>query len=76
MILGTIYDSLFSLAGLLEMIRNPFSTLFGKIFGDEGYISKALVEKLLNERGITLVTRLKKHMHKNLPMPAEEAVFL
>ncbi len=37
----------------------------GKLFGDRGYISKALTETLIN-RGIQLITRTKKNMKKML----------
>ena len=39
--------------------------LFGKIFGDRGYISKALFEHLY-ERGLKLVTRIKANMKNTL----------
>jgi hypothetical protein len=35
--------------------------LFGKLFGDKGYISQDLFERLF-ENGLQLVTRLKKNM--------------
>lgn len=62
--------------GLFEMIRNPFSTVFGKVFGDKGYVSKALFEQLIKQHGIALITRLKKNMRTNLPMLAEDGFFL
>jgi Transposase DDE domain len=62
--------------GLLRMLENPFSTVFGKIFADKGYVSRAFFEQLVREHGITLVTRLKKNMHTNLPMLSEDAFFL
>jgi hypothetical protein len=41
--------------------------LFGKLFGDRGYISQELF-KLLYEQGVQLITKLKKNM-KNKLMP-------
>jgi hypothetical protein len=38
--------------------------LYGKLFGDKGYISQKLFEQLY-DRGLQLVTKLKKKM-KNL----------
>ncbi len=35
--------------------------LFGKLFGDKGYISKALFDTLFND-GIQLITKLRKNM--------------
>ena len=48
--------------------------LFGKLFGDRGYISQALFE-LLFERGVQLVTKLKKNM-KNRLMPMLDKILL
>ncbi|MEM9155439.1 MAG: IS982 family transposase [Cyanobacteria bacterium P01_F01_bin.33] len=39
--------------------------LSGKVFGDKGYISQALFEKLFSQ-GLQLVTPLKKNMHNRL----------
>lgn len=38
--------------------------LFGKLFGDKGYISKALFEKLF-ERGVELITGVRRNMKGN-----------
>jgi hypothetical protein len=38
-----------------------FKGVFGKVFGDKGYISQAIFEKYLNQ-GIQLITTLKKNM--------------
>ena len=52
--------------------RNPVPALvdklFGKIFGDKGYISKALVELLRQTFGIEFVTKLKSNSKNRLPM--------
>lgn len=48
--------------------------LFGKLFGDRGYVSWKLFEQLL-EKGIHLVTTLKKNM-KNRLMPVLDKILL
>jgi len=48
--------------------------LWGKLFGDKGYISQALFEQLL-ERGVKLVTSVRKNM-KNKLMDMQEKVLL
>jgi hypothetical protein len=48
--------------------------LVGKLFGDKGYISQDLFEKLF-ENGLQLVTRLKKNM-KNKLMPVIDKILL
>lgn len=53
-----------------EMTRD----LFGKLFGDRGYISWKLLERLLNQ-GIRLVTTIKKNM-KNRLMPVVDKILL
>jgi hypothetical protein len=40
--------------------------LFGKLFGDKGYISQKLVEQLLNERQVQLVTFARSNMQGRL----------
>ena len=43
-------------------------SLFGKLFGDRGYISRSLFEQLW-EQGVQLVTKVRKNMkNKLLPM--------
>ncbi|MES2389482.1 MAG: IS982 family transposase [Bacteroidota bacterium] len=49
-------------------------TLFGKLYGDKGYISKSLSEILLN-KGIELITKLKKKMKQQL-MPEVDKLLL
>jgi len=61
---------------LLEMLEHTQCTMFGKVFADRGYISQTLFEKLLREKGIALITGLKKNMHTSKPMLAEDALFL
>jgi len=48
--------------------------LFGKLFGDKGYISQKLFERLL-EKGVQLVTKIRKNM-KNKLMPFVDKVLL
>lgn len=40
--------------------------LFGKLFGDKGYISQKLVEQLLNERQVQVVTFARRNMQGRL----------
>jgi transposase len=40
--------------------------LFGKLFGDRGYISRQLAEDLLITHGVHLITKLRKNMHTRL----------
>jgi hypothetical protein len=40
--------------------------LFGKLFGDKGYLSQALMEDLLVTQGVHLITKLKKRMRNRL----------
>jgi len=50
--------------------------LFGKIFGDKGYISQPLYELLLQTFGVQLVTKLKKNTKNRLPMPLMDRILL
>jgi len=43
------------------------SDLFGKLFGDKGYISQKLFDELFS-RGVQLITKIRKNM-KNKLMP-------
>lgn len=47
----------------------------GKVFGDKGYISQSLAEKLLNALGIQLITKLRRNM-KNRLMPLADRLLL
>ena len=40
--------------------------LFGKLFGDRGYISQPLAEDLLVTQGVQLITKLRKNMRNRL----------
>lgn len=47
----------------MELMRAMTKEVFGKLFGDKGYISKALAE-LLFQDGIQLITKVRKNMKK------------
>lgn len=49
-------------------------TMWGKLFGDKGYISQALFEELF-ERGVQLITALRKNMKPRL-MPLMDKLLL
>ncbi len=59
-----------TLANVDDRVSVPEMTqsLFGKLFGDKGYISQALVE-LLFGRGVQLITKLKNNMKNKLLPP-------
>jgi hypothetical protein len=48
--------------------------ILGKVFGDRGYISKDLFDELRN-KGIQLITRVKKNM-KNILIPIADKLML
>jgi hypothetical protein len=50
------------------------SGLWGKLFGDKGYISSSLFEEL-DQRGLQLITRCRKNM-KNRLMPLIDRIML
>jgi len=49
--------------------------LFGRLFGDKGYISQLLAERLLLEQGLRLITKLRKNMRNRL-MPLSDKLLL
>lgn len=55
---------------VVDMTKN----IFGKLFGDKGYISKELTDKL-REKGINLITGIKKNM-KNKVLPIIDKILL
>jgi hypothetical protein len=57
-------------APVLKMVKN----ILGKLFGDKGYISKKLTDKLLNN-GLHLITGIKKNM-KNKLLPIIDKILL
>lgn len=57
-----------------DLIEHLSKDLFGKLFGDKGYLSAKLFKQLF-EKGITLVTKIKKNM-KNVLMNLSDKVLL
>lgn len=47
---------------VLRLVRH----LFGKLFGDRGYISQRLANDLFVRQGLRLITKLRKNMHQRL----------
>lgn len=56
-------------------MKGFINKLFGKLYGDKGYISKELFEGLFDQ-GIHLVTKLRKNMKTNLVTPMADAILL
>jgi transposase len=50
----------------VPQLTEQIKRLFGKLFGDKGYISQPLREQLLQVLGIELVTKVKKNMKNRL----------
>lgn len=50
--------------------------LFGKLFGDKGYISQPLVELLRQTIGVQMVTKLKSNSKNRLPMTWMDRILL
>ena len=40
--------------------------LFGKLFGDRGYISAALAEQIFTTQGLRLITKVRRNMRERL----------
>ena len=57
-----------------KTMKNLTQNLFGKLFGDKGYLSKKLFETLW-DNGIQLITKIKKNM-KNQLMPLIDKLLL
>ena len=59
--------------------RKPVPTLarrlYGKLFGDKGYLSQPLFRHLLNDLGVQLITHRKRKM-KNQLMPLADKLLL
>jgi hypothetical protein len=49
--------------------------LFDKLFGDKGYLSQALAERLLVTRGLHLITKLRTNM-RNILLPFADKLLL
>ena len=58
----------------IELVKKITSNVFGKLFGDKGYISQNLFE-ILFENGIQLITKLKKNMKQKF-IPIVDKVLL
>ena len=60
--------------------RNPvprlLRKLFGKVFGDKGYISQLLRDFLRQTFGVQLVTKLRSNAKNQLPMPLIDRILL
>jgi transposase len=52
------------------------SQLFGKVFGDKGYISQPLYELLRQTIGVQFITKLKSNSKNRLPMPLMDRILL
>lgn len=50
--------------------------LFGKLFGDKGYISQPLKELLRQTIGVEIITKLKSNSKNRLPMPLMDRILL
>jgi hypothetical protein len=50
--------------------------LFGKVFGDKGYISQPLYEHLRQTLGVRLITKLKANAKNHLPMSLSDRIVL
>ena len=48
--------------------------IFGRLFGDKGYISQALAEQLFLAQGLRLITKLRKNMHNVLMDPSDKVL--
>jgi len=59
--------------------RNPVPhlvrRLFGRLFGDKGYISAPLAERLFLSQGLRLITKLRKNM-RNILLPLADHLLL
>lgn len=55
-------------------VENLCKNLIGKVFGDKGYLSKELFEKLM-EKGTECITQIRKNM-KNVLMPLWDKLML
>ncbi|WP_333860695.1 transposase [Clostridium sp.] len=58
----------------IEVIEQLSKELYGKLFGDKGYLSRKISD-ILYSRGIQLITKLKKNM-KNKLMCMEDKIIL
>jgi hypothetical protein len=52
-----------------------FQQLFGKVFGDKGYVSQKLAKQLLERIRVQLITKLRRNM-KNRLLPLDDRLLL
>lgn len=57
-------------------VPNLVHKLFGKVYGDKGYISKDLYEQLRQTFGVQLVTKLRSNSKNRLPMLWSDRILL
>lgn len=60
--------------GNVSVMKRLTYGLIGKLFGDKGYLSRALSEWLMS-RGLQLITKIKRNM-KNILMPLFDKLLL
>lgn len=48
--------------------------IFGKLFGDRGYVSQDLKDKLFNDFDIDFITKLRRNMKQQILKPIDEAL--
>lgn len=58
-----------------EVLMSVTKDLFGKMFGDKGYIVNSCLFEKIYSKGVQLVTKVRKNM-KNKLMPLEDKLFL
>ncbi len=58
-----------------QPVRHLAKGLWGKLFGDKGYISNPL-KLLLGEQNLELITKSKKNQKNVAPLPAEDKILL
>ncbi|PWT76169.1 MAG: hypothetical protein C5B60_04400 [Chloroflexi bacterium] len=63
--------------GISEILPVPLLVrrLFGRLFGDKGYLSMPLAEHLFLSQGLRLITKLRKNM-RNVLMPVPDKLLL
>jgi transposase len=57
-------------------VKKLLYKLFGKVYGDKGYISRPLYELLRETIGVQLITKLKSNAKNRLPLPLIDRVLL
>ncbi len=74
---GELLDFMLSAGNVHDLKALPRLTkrLFGKLFGDKGYISATMFKTLLQSHTVQLITKLKRNM-KNQLMPLVDNLLL